>query len=782
MAVCGGLLLSVVPAASAAPAARIIVAAPARVDAGRAFPITLRIPPSFPVSGFELSVSARRAAADIGQAVPGLRDATPLAPTGGRSFTRVGFFSRRPSVTETGILAQILVTPRRDGITEIRLGHASLVDASGKLVRIRLSRRILRIRVGEGGRIRLAPRFGTVTSAGEAHEGLDLTGDGSLTIADQGAAVLAWESGPGNTRMCGVGAGTGDVNGDGCVDVADLAAIASKRSNPSVRQVSFGIPTATWIVNTTNDAPDATPGNGLCATAAGACSLRAAIDESNRRRGDDLITFAVPGSAPQTIQLTGPLTQVNSTSGALKIDGYTQPGARVNTDALASNARPGIVIRGTRTTSDDRGRDTAIQITSGGNVFRGLAFSNLGRALYFYGAGAVDNEVTGNWFGLDGGGKAVLASGIAAVYIDGAARNLVGSSAVSDRNIFSSFCDGVYLVNPGTDDNLIRGNVIGLAPNGSTRTPLRCNGIDLNGGPKRNVIGGLGAGERNVIGTTRYTGVEISHGWNLALSPRQDASLAYQVNANQIVGNYIGIRPDGSYDKDFRPGLEYKQPYSGDNGAGVNVIDVANDNVVADNAIAATLYGVHIIGFQTERNIVRGNRIGLTPSGGNAFGGYVGIDIRWHARNEIIEDNQIANTEKAGIWIEDSDNDGNRISRNGFQRIGTLGIDLAPLGVVNLNDAGDIDAGANQGLNYPVVTRFSTTEISGAAPARSIVEVFYAKDKGQGPGMTFITSVTATATGTFTVPLAVPRDSYLTTTATDSSGNTSEFSVTVQVK
>ncbi len=725
-------------------------------------------------------MSARRAAAEIAGAVPGLRGTIPLAPAGSGSFTRVGFFSRRPRSTETGVLAQILVTPQRAGVVEIRLGRASLVDASGRIVPARLSQRVVRIRVGSGRRLTPAPRLGPVGRAGLSHRGLDLNGDDEITVADEAAAVAAWQNGQGSGRMCAAGAEVGDVNGDGCVDVADLAAIAAARARPSTRHVSFGVPTATWVVNTTSDAADAAPGNGVCATAAARCSLRAAIDESNRRHGDDLITFAIPGAAPRTIQLTSLLTQVNSTSGALKIDGYTQPGARVNTNALASNAQPGIVLRGTRTTYDGRGNDAAILVTSGGNVFRGLAFINVGRGLSFYGSGAVDNEVYGNWFGFDGAGLAVAAAGTAGVFIDGAARNRVGSPSLADRNVFGSFCDGLDLINPGTDDNTVRGNLFGLAPNGSMITPLRCNGIDLNGGPKRNLIGGLGAGERNVIGTAD-NGVEISHGWNLTLSPRQDTSARFQVNGNKVLGNYIGIKPDGSYDPAFRPGLAHTVPYSGDNGAGVNVIDVANDNVVEGNTIAATLYGVHIIGFQTERNVVRGNRIGLTPTGGNATGGYVAIDIRWHARNEIIEANQIANTVKAGVWIEETDNDNNRITRNGFQNIGTLGIDLAPLGVVNPNDSGDADAGANQGMNYPAVTGVSATQISGLAPARSTVEIFSAKAPGQGPGRAFIRSVTASATGTFSASLSVARGSYLTTTATDSAGNTSEFSANVRV-
>jgi len=43
------------------------------------------------------------------------------------------------------------------------------------------------------------------------------------------------------------------------------------------------------VVDSTTDAVDASPGDGTCATAAGSCTLRAAIHEANARPGPDLI-------------------------------------------------------------------------------------------------------------------------------------------------------------------------------------------------------------------------------------------------------------------------------------------------------------------------------------------------------------------------------------------------------------------------------------------------------------------------------------------------------------
>jgi len=51
-------------------------------------------------------------------------------------------------------------------------------------------------------------------------------------------------------------------------------------------------PLATFTVNSTTDAVDAAAGNGICATATGVCTLRAAIQEANALVGDDIINLS----------------------------------------------------------------------------------------------------------------------------------------------------------------------------------------------------------------------------------------------------------------------------------------------------------------------------------------------------------------------------------------------------------------------------------------------------------------------------------------------------------
>jgi hypothetical protein len=121
-----------------------------------------------------------------------------------------------------------------------------------------------------------------------------------------------------------------------------------------------------------------------------------------------------------------------------------------------------------------------------------------------------------------------------------------------------------------------------------------------------------------------------------------------------------------------------------------------------------------------------------------------------------------------------------------------LGIDLGASGVTG-NDANDADAGANNLQNFPVITTVSSnpssTTILGTLTSKpnTIYQIdFYSNSavdpSGNGEGALFLntTSVTTNASGVATIdvifPIALPSGRVITATATDPTGNTSEFS------
>jgi CSLREA domain-containing protein len=148
-----------------------------------------------------------------------------------------------------------------------------------------------------------------------------------------------------------------------------------------------------------------------------------------------------------------------------------------------------------------------------------------------------------------------------------------------------------------------------------------------------------------------------------------------------------------------------------------------------------------------------------------------------------------------GVSVGDSDdNFQNRIKQNAISSNGGLGIDLGDDGAT-ANDAGDADEGANELQNKPVIgsakTGRTSTTIKGSlssAPNKTFtVEFFSNSAESNDEGKVFVgeTSVTTDASGkatfTFKPQGKVPRGQFVTATASDSIGNTSEFSAAKKV-
>jgi CSLREA domain-containing protein len=133
-------------------------------------------------------------------------------------------------------------------------------------------------------------------------------------------------------------------------------------------------------VNSTTDAVDANPGDGICATATGECTLRAAIQETNALPGADDIfvpgavyTITIPGDedcgAAGDLDITDDLTVRGAGAQATVVDGGgidrvfdvspSQPGC------VAGPATPNVTISGMTIRN---GNVNADQNTSGGGI------------------------------------------------------------------------------------------------------------------------------------------------------------------------------------------------------------------------------------------------------------------------------------------------------------------------------------------------------------------------------------------------------------------------------
>ena len=389
----------------------------------------------------------------------------------------------------------------------------------------------------------------------------------------------------------------------------------------------------TFVVNSTGDDPDGSTGDGVYAVAGapGRCTLRAAIEQANASGGHDRIEFRIPGAGPHTLR---PLTRypIISDPAGLTIDGYTQPGSRVNTAAHGSNADIRIELHGRGPTDID-----GLYVISADNVIRGLAMYDFKRTLYLRTAGAVGNEIVGNFIGTNAAGTFERSSRVIndnGVHLErGASDNRIGMPGTANRNVISGNGDrGIALYDPGTDRNRIRNNVIGLSPTGS-RLRNWGHGIDINYDPSFNVIGGRSVGEGNVLSGNELSGVEISH-------DRRPGS----TTGNQVIGNLIGTSVDGSRGDDQYRNREFGVNLEGNGACVYTCPPDINDNLVEANRIVGSSAGV-MIWKGAHDNVVRNNVIGLLPDGTvapSASSTLWGVLIETGAFDNLIDSNTIA--------------------------------------------------------------------------------------------------------------------------------------------
>lgn len=219
----------------------------------------------------------------------------------------------------------------------------------------------------------------------------------------------------------------------------------------------------------------------------------------------------------------------------------------------------------------------------------------------------------------------------------------------------------------------------------------------------------------------------------------------------------------------------------------------------------------------THENTITGNTITYGQRGINVFSSKgddisennihhnrYGIDIRDGATGMEISKNTIHHNQ-IGVWLAGDDTARNTISANliydntpgsmGTTPDSGLGIDLDPQGVT-VNDYGDTDSGPNTLLNFPVLGYVSIPgggnlrvggTYDGALGSHTYRLEFFASKScdpsGYGEGEVYLgyANITTGLTGRVVLDLTLPMGTssagqFLTVTATDVNGNTSEFS------
>jgi hypothetical protein len=374
---------------------------------------------------------------------------------------------------------------------------------------------------------------------------------------------------------------------------------------------------------------------------------------------------------------------------------------------------------------------------------------------------------THNLIGTNAAGTAALPNGSVGIFLMDNTQTVV-----IDQNVISgNLGDGIYLNGATNTSNTITRNYIGVDSTGTVALGNGGDGIQIiqaNG----NTIGSLvPATGRNIISANTGHGINIE-----------------DTDGTHIYSNYIGLDLNGMLDL-------------GNGGDGIHIAGPSSQfNHISKAATAEPLPEQFISCNQGDGiyfNDVQYSTIGpttyigvmadKTTACGNGGAG-VNLEDVVDTNNvyaQIIAYNGLA-TGRPGIGVGGSGSSGNNIgpvqvgstARMDIYGNGGLPIDLENDGHTP-NDPGDTDGGPNSFLNYPEVTGFTATTVSGTVCNNCTVGVFRAfyNPAANGGGVSYLTSTIASGT-TWTITIPTGYDlGDLTFLAYDvNTDNTSEMS------
>jgi uncharacterized repeat protein (TIGR01451 family) len=405
------------------------------------------------------------------------------------------------------------------------------------------------------------------------------------------------------------------------------------------------------------------------------------------------------------------------------------------------------------------------------------------------------NRVVGNILGTDTAGSAALGNGEhitgfangdivgGGLLIDESPLNTIGPNNVFAGNMARAMDEAGRLQYVGGVDvqingslsagNVLSGNLIGVSPSGAV-IDGNTTGLLITDAP-RNTIGRPSASVNTgnaIVGPA--TGISVSGSHAIG---------------NVIQANAIGFWPQTGA-KGGGTGIQLAS------GADRNTIGGRNGRFPVGNLIDFLSQGISL---QSDSNVVQGNSIDNNSLGGmQVFGSHnlIGGTLAGIA-NDIGGNGagvQSSGGATGGNGVTIMDGTGNQILGNHIHDNYLLGIDLANDGVTPNDDSLFSRSGPNDLRNYPVLKQATTSasRVTIGGSLNSVPNQFYrvefftspaASPTGHGEGQTFLGAIfirlTIGGVDNFTAAFNLPSGvsaGVITATATDSSGNTSEFS------
>jgi hypothetical protein len=375
-----------------------------------------------------------------------------------------------------------------------------------------------------------------------------------------------------------------------------------------------------------------------------------------------------------------------------------------------------------------------------------------------------NNIVKGNYVGLNRTGNSAVKN-YDGVSIEGTScNNLIGGYYSESRNYVSgNDAYGIPIFGAGCAQNRVVGNYIGTDITGNTAIP-NTYGVLCDDGAHGNMVGGYASGAQNLISGNSGYGIFL-------YNP--------QTQFDSIIGNIIGLNFN----------CTTKLP----NANGIVIDGPTYRHFIDSNVISGNLQnGIDLHVGGTDSNIIVRNFIGTDFSGVSNFGNsFDGVRIAEGPKYNQIglegKGNTIAFNGTSGISVMTDSSKYNRFTENKIFSNGSIGIDLYPIGAT-ANDAGDFDSGPNNLMNAPVIVSSDyssgTTTIHGTIDHTCdggnqgiAIELFASNIATGSQAQRFAGRTTTNSAGewSFITTGLLPTE-FVTATATDISGNTSELS------
>ena len=388
------------------------------------------------------------------------------------------------------------------------------------------------------------------------------------------------------------------------------------------------------------------------------------LNSDNNRIGGPGVGNLTSGNGWEGVRIWGSLSHSN----------WIQ-GNRIGTDANGLSAVPnllvGLVLAGSSRNSivgadgidaDDPRKGNLVS----GNGLDGIRITGSNR-----------NTVAGNWVGVNNTGNAALANNEGGILLDdNATENRIGSNAdgindARERNVIAgNVKSGIRVLR--SSDSQIAGNWIGIGVDGIGKLPNGNEGILVDGGSGKTVIGSgvatlVPEAARNVVSGNGKFGIAV-----------------YESQFTRISSNFVGIASDGltavpnAIDGILVTGSFFT--LIGTDGDGKS--DLFEGNVISGN----TKNGIWLSNADYSR--VAGNLIGLSADGTRAVANnHSGIWIAQGSQlnrigtngdgiSDEAERNIISGNVLQGVSIGGIQSDSNQVSGN---YIGTNAVGLASI-------------------------------------------------------------------------------------------------------